>query len=465
MGELWRLSATEAVERLRRNEVSPLEMVDAAASRIAAVEPKVNALPIRFIDEARAEAKAFRREPSDHPGWLAGLPVAIKDYNDVGGQLTTYGAPVFAENRPPKDDRTVATLRANGAIPLAKSNVPEFAGSHTFNPVWGVTRNPWNLGRTAGGSSGGAAAALAAHEVWLANGSCLGGSLRIPASFCGIVGMRPSAGVVPRGDGLPAFDSLWVEGPMARSVPDLALMLDALAALSPHDPLSRPVPSGGYQAAMSRGRPPRRAGFTPNLGLRSVDPEVARICEDAAHRLEAMDSAVEAATPDFSGAIDCFQVLRAAMFAEVRGDLLAKHRDRVNPDIVWNIEKGLNLTGAEIIAACGARNALYHRIARFFDDFDLLLCPTVAVPPFPVEQRFPTEIAGEKLESYIDWMYLTFVITLTGCPAISLPCGVTQDGLPVGLQLVGRPHGDAELLGFARLAEQALAFKPIVFAA
>src|SRR6185295_3458552 len=265
MGELWQLSATEAVDKLRGAEVSPLEMVEAAAARIGAVEPHINALPIRFLDEARAQAKAFRRRPTDHPGWLSGLPIAIKDYNDVGGQLTTYGSPIFAQHRPENDDRTVATLRANGAIPLAKSNVPEFAGSHTFNPVWGVTRNPWDHGRTAGGSSGGAAAALAAHEVWLANGSCLGGSLRIPASFCGIVGFRPSAGLVPRGDGLPAFDSLWVEGPMARSVSDVALMLDAMAGLSEHDPLSRAVPVGGYQAAMAAGRPPRRVGFTADL--------------------------------------------------------------------------------------------------------------------------------------------------------------------------------------------------------
>ena len=464
MSDLWELSATEAVSRLRGGEVSPLEMVEAAAARIAAVEPYINALPIRFLDEARAQAKGFRRRPTDHPGWLSGLPIAIKDYNDVGGQLTTYGSPIFAHYRPDKDDRTVATLRANGAIPIAKSNVPEFAGSHTFNPVWGVTRNPWDRGRTAGGSSGGAAAALAAHEVWLANGSCLGGSLRIPASFCGVVGFRPSAGLVPRGDGLPAFDSLWVEGPMARSVPDIALMLDAMGALSPHDPLSRPPPAGGFQASMRRGRPPRRIGFSANLGLRSIDPEVGRVCENAVQGFKALDCAVEGATPDFSGAIDCFQVLRALMFAGVRGDLVAAERDRINPDIVWNIEKGLKLSGTEIIAAQRARDALFHRVAQYFDMFDLLACPTVAVPPFPVEQRFPTQIAGEKLATYIDWMFLTFVITLTGCPAISLPCGLTQDGLPVGLQLVGRPHGDAELIGMARLLEEALAFEPKVLA-
>jgi amidase len=464
MVHLWQMTATEAVDRLRRGEVSPLDMVDAAAERIAAVEPKVNALPIRFLDVAKEQAKAFRRDASEHPGWLAGLPIAVKDYNDVAGQLTTNGSPIYANNIAAADDRTVATLRANGAIPLAKSNVPEFAGSHTFNPVWGVTRNPWDLGRTAGGSSGGAAAALAAHEVWLANGSCLGGSLRIPASFCGVVGLRPSPGVVPRGDGLPAFDSLWVDGPMARTVPDLALMLDAMADFSKHDPLSRPVPPGGFQAAMRQGRPPRRIGFSADLGLRRVDPEVAAICEAAAQRLGSMGTAMAGAAPDFSGAVDSFQVLRALLFADVRGDLLPAERDRINPDIAWNIEKGQTLTAGEIIQAQRTRHVLFHNVACFFDNHDLLVCPTVAVAPFPVEQRFPTEIAGEKLTTYIDWMFLTFVITLTGCPAISLPCGLTRDGLPVGLQLVGRPHGDAELLGYARLIEQDLAFPQRVMA-
>jgi amidase len=459
MSELWRLTATEAVDKLRRREVSPLEMVDAAARRIAAVEPRINALPIRFVDEARVEARAFRPKDDDHPGWLAGLPIAVKDYNDVAGQLTTAGSPIFAQHRAQHDDRTVATLRANGAIPLAKSNVPEFAGSHTFNPVWGVTRNPWSLGRTAGGSSGGAAAALAAQEICLANGSCLGGSLRIPASFCGVVGLRPSPGVVPRGDNLPAFDSLWVEGPMGRNVSDVALMLDAMARPTAHDPLSRPAPCSGFQAAMRQARPPQRVAFSTNLGLRSVDAEVVALCEAAVRRFGEMGSTVGDDAPDFAGAIESFEVLRALLFVDVRGDLIAHERARINPDIVWNIEKGQKLTAAEVIAATRQRHALFHRVARFFDDHDLLVCPTVAVAPFPVEHRFPTEIAGEKLTTYIDWMFLTFVITLTGCPAISLPCGLTREGLPVGVQLVGRPHGDAELLGFARLFEQAVAFK------
>ncbi|MEZ5651042.1 MAG: amidase family protein [Burkholderiaceae bacterium] len=465
MSELWELSASEAVRLLRDRKVSPVEMLDAAIARIEAVDGEINALPIRFFDEARDEAANARPLPSPSPGWLAGLPVAIKDYNDVGGQLTTYGAPVFADNRPAHDDRTVATLRANGAIPIAKSNVPEFAGSHTFNPLWGVTRNPWNTARTAGGSSGGAAAALAAHESWLANGSCLGGSLRIPASFCGIVGLRPSPGVVPRGDGLPAFDSLWVDGPMGRNVADVALMLDAMSGLSTQDPWSRPPPVGGYQAAMNAARPPRRIGYSDNLGLRGIDREIAGICRNAVHGLADDATRVDDRAPDFSGGIDSFQVLRALMFAGVRGELLPEHRERINPDIVWNIEKGLALTADDIVPAMRTRDRIFHAVAAFFESHDLLACPTVAVPPFAVEQRFPTEIDGEVLTTYIDWMFLTFVLTLTGCPVISLPCGRTADGMPVGIQLMGRPHGDAELLGFARHLEQRLAFAPLRYRA
>ena len=456
--ELIRLTATEAVARLRRREISPLELIDAAVARIEAVDGKVNALPIRFFDIARENARKFmaRKPPADPPpGWLAGLPVAAKDYNDVGGQRTTFGSPIFADSVAPANDHTVDTLEGSGAIFMAKSNVPEFAGSNTFNPVFGATRNPWNLKMTAGGSSGGAAAALASGTQWLAMGSDLGGSLRIPASYCSIVGLRPSPGRVPRGAGLPTFDSLWVEGPMARNVPDLALMLDALSVQHPHDPLSMPAPRVPFAAAMRDARPPRRVAFTPNLGLSNVDPEVAAICRAAAHRFTEMGTAVEDASPDFSNAIDTFQTQRGLLFAALRGDLLARERARINPSIVWNIEKGLKLSADEIIRAERERAALYHRVAAFFDSYDLLLCPTVAVPPYAVEQAYPTRIGDQQLTSYIDWMFLTFVIPLTGCPALSLPCGFTKDGLPVGLQIIGPSHADAAVIAAASLLEQA----------
>ena len=455
--ELIRLTATEAVARLRRREITPLELIDAAAARIEAVDAKVNALPIRFIDIARENARKFiaQKPPQDPPpGWLAGLPVAAKDYNDVGGQRTTFGSPIFADSVAPANDHTVDTLEASGAIFMAKSNVPEFAGSNTFNPVFGATRNPWNLKMTAGGSSGGAAAALASGTQWLAMGSDLGGSLRIPASYCSIVGLRPSPGRVPRGAGLPTFDSLWVEGPMARNVPDLALMLDALSMQHPHDPLSFPAPRVPFAAAMRDARPPRRVAFTPNLGLSNVDPEVAAICRAAAHRFTEMGTAVEDASPDFSNAIDTFQTQRGLLFAALRGNLLVAERARINPSIVWNIEKGLKLSADEIIRAERERAALYHRVAAFFGQYDLLLCPTVAVPPYAVEQAYPTRIGDQQLTSYIDWMFLTFAITLTGCPALSLPCGFTKDGLPVGLQIIGPSHADAAVIAAASLLER-----------
>ena len=458
MTDLWRLSATEAVGLLRAGKLSPLEMVEAAAARIAAVEPRINALPIRFLDTARAEAKRYpaRHDRAGDPRWLGGLPVAVKDYNHVGGQRTTAGSPIYADYVAPEDDLTVATMRANGAIPVAKSNVPEFAGAHTFNTVFGATRNPWDTTRSAGGSSGGAAASLAAGEVWLANGSCLGGSLRIPASFCGIVGLRPSPGRVPRGNGLPAFDHLWVEGPMARSVPDLALFLDAMAVETRQDPLSLPAPATPYVHALRAARPPKRVGFSPDLGIIRADPEVVALCRAGAARFVEMGAVVEEAAPDFSGAIEAFQTLRATMFAAVRGPLLADHRDRIAPEILWNIEKGLHATGEEVIRAEQLRHALFHRVAAFFETHDILALPTVAVPPFAVEARYPEEIGGVKATSYIDWMALTFALTLTSCPCLSLPCGFTRDGLPVGLQLVARPHDEAGLLGAAMFLEQAL---------
>ncbi len=456
--ELTRLTATEAVALLRKGEVTPLEMIDAAAARIEAVEGQVNALPVRFLDIARKKARRLER-PADPPrGWLAGLPVAAKEYNDVAGQRTTYGSPIFADNVTPEDDITVATLEASGAIFIAKSNAPEFAGSNTFNPVYGKTRNPWNLAMTAGGSSGGAAAALASGTVWLAMGSDLGGSLRIPASYCGIVGMRPTPGRVPRGVGLPPFDTLWVEGPMARNVADLALMLDAQSVPHAKDPLSRKAPEVAFVDAVKSPRPPRCVAFSPDLGLVRVDPEVAAICRKAALRFEAIGARVEEAAPDFSDAIDTFQTQRAVLIGATRGELLPKHRDRINPAIVWNIEKGFGLTADEVLRAERNRAALYHRVAGFFDIHDILACPTVAVPPFPVDQAYPTEIGGERLTSYIDWMFLTFVLSLTGCPAMSIPCGFTRSGLPVGLQLVARSHAEAPLLAAARLLEEDLAF-------
>lgn len=456
--ELTRLTATEAVGLLEAGEVAPLDLVDASAARIEEADGRINALPLRFFERAREMARRFPGAGSpgaNKRGWLAGLPIAVKDYNDVAGQVTTYGSPLFTDNVAAASDTTVLVLEASGAIPVAKSNVPEFAGANTFNPVYGATRNPWNLERSAGGSSGGAAAALASGMVWLATGNDLGGSLRIPASFCGVVGLRPSVGRVPRPASNPPFDPLWVEGPLGRTVSDVALMLDAEAAQVAGDPWSMPPPERPFVSAVKSPAAPRLVAFSSNLGLSKVDPEVADICRAGMNAFRQAGAGVDDACPDLSGGIEAFQTLRALMFSSVRGELLEKHRERIAPHIVWNLEKGINLTVDEVLRAERTRARIYADMVSFFRRFDILACPTVAVPPFPVAQAYPTEIAGEKLQTYIDWMFLTFVITLTGCPAISVPCGFTASGLPVGLQLVGRPHGDHELLAAARIFEQA----------
>jgi amidase len=458
-GQLCSMTATEVVALLRRREVSPVELLDAAIARIEQVDPLVNALPIRRFELARDEAKAVRLPDAREaavPGWLGGLPIAVKDYNDVAGAPTTYGSPIFADNRPARSDLTVSRLQQRGAIAVAKSNVPEFAGANTFNTVFGATRNPWNTELTAGGSSGGSAAALASGMVWLATGNDLGGSLRIPASYCGVVGLRPSVGRVPRPESVVPYDPLWVEGPMGRCVADVALMLDAQAYFDPRDPLSVPAPEQSFVDAVRRPRAPGRVGYTPNLGLGKVDREVAELCGAAVRRFGSVGAQVDGDHPDFTGGFEAFQTLRANLVAAVRGPLLESHRDRICPEIIWNIEKGLQQSGADVARAERLRGELFIRVAAWFEHHDVLACPTVAVPPYPVRERFPTSIDGAALSSYIDWMYLTFVLTLTGCPAISVPVGLTRDGRPVGLQLLGRPRGDHDLLAAAQLLEQDL---------
>jgi amidase len=456
---LIRRTAVEVVELLRKGEVTPLELIDASLSRIRAVDPAVNALPTISVEHARDHARRMGGSKIERgsPGWLGGLPIAIKDLMNVTGVRSTQGSPIFADFVPEVSDVQVETLERRGGIVVARSNTSEFgAGANTFNEVFGKTRNPWNTALTCGGSSGGSAVALATGMVWLANGSDLGGSLRIPASFCSVVGMRPSAGWVAQGPSPGAYDTLSVSGPMARNVTDLALMLDAMAGFDPRDPLSRPPPRRSFLERARRPGKPKKAGFSADLGFLPVDPEVHGICEAAARKLGETGATVETAAPDFSGARETFHVLRALRYVTTLGPLYAEHRARLKPDIVANIEAGLNLGAEEIGRAMRERVALHQRVVEFFETYDLLLTPTVIVPPFDVDQRYVEQVEGQRFETYWDWLGLTYAVTLSGCPALSLPCGFTQSGLPVGLQMVGRPYGDGELLGFAALLEQAL---------
>jgi amidase len=456
MTDLIRMTAMEIVAGLRGGAITPLDCLDALERRIAAVNPAVNALPTLCFERARGHARGLMEKPPAARGALAGLPVPIKDLIDVAGVRCTQGSPIFRDRVAETSDVLVRHLEGRGGVVYAMSNTPEFgAGAHTFNEVFGLTRNPWNTKLSASGSSGGAAVALATGMAWVGHGSDLGGSLRNPASFCGVTGLRPSPGRVAATVFSKIDSTLGVEGPMARNVTDLALIFDAMVGEEPEDPLSLPSDGTSYVAAARSGWRPRRVAVSRDLGLPPVDREVAALVLAAAGKLAAEGVIVEEAHPDLSETRDCAQVLRALAYANMK-PLLDQHRDLLKPEVVWNIERGLALTGAEIARAEAQRGAMFRRMRAFFETYDLLLCPTTIVPPFPAEQRYVTECDGVQFSSYVDWLMIVHAVTLTGSPAVSIPCGFTRTGLPVGLQVVAPGRGEARLFAGARFIEEAL---------
>jgi amidase len=458
--ELVRESACAVVGKLNSGEVTPLDLLDVLERRISEVDGKVNALPTLAFDRARAHAEALMKKPIGQRGLLAGLPIPIKDLTNVEGVLTTQGSPIFKDTIPSRSDIAVERLEDNGGVIYAKSNTPEFgAGAHTFNEVFGATRNPWNPSRSASGSSGGAAVALATGMAWLAHGTDMGGSLRNPASFCGIVGMRPSIGRVAHTPAAKIDRNLGVHGPMARNVEDLALLLDAMSGEHPADPLSLPLLSNSFLAAVRSGNKPKRIAYSPDLGITPVDPEVAAITRKAAGRFAEAGAIVEEAHPDLREAHECFHVLRAYDFAISKAALLRTKRDLLKPEVIWNIEEGLKLTVERLERAEAQRVAMAARTLEFFKTYDLLLTPTTIVAPFPIENRYVAECDGKKFDNYVEWLGIVYAITLACCPALSLPCGFTASGLPVGLQLVGPPRGEAKLLAGARVLEDILGLR------
>jgi amidase len=454
---LVRETACAVVEKLKAGEVTPLDLLDVLEKRIAEVDGKVNALPTLCFDRARDRARALMRKPADERGLLAGLPVPIKDLTNVAGVLTTQGSPIYRNNVPERSDLMVENLEGNGGVVYAKSNTPEFgAGANTFNEVFGRTLNPWDTSRSAAGSSGGAAVALATGTAWLAHGSDMGGSLRNPASFCGIVGMRPSIGRVAHTPVSAIDRNLGVQGPMARNVEDLALLLDAMSGEHPADPLSLPRLPATFLSAARSGNKPKRIAYSPDLGITPVDPEVAAITRKAAMRFAEAGAIVEEAHPDLREAHECFHVLRAFDFALHKAALLRTKRDQLKPEVIWNIEEGLKLTVEQLERAEAQRVAMTARTLEFFGKYDLLLAPATIVAPFPIENRYVTECNGKKFDNYVEWLGIVYAITLVCCPALSLPCGFTASGLPVGLQMVAAPRGEARLLAGAKALEDIL---------
>jgi amidase len=451
-------SAVELARRIRAKDLSAREAMAAHLDRVAQVNPRLNAIVTLDPDRAmtRAAEADERIARGDAVGPLHGLPVAHKDLFLTKGMRTTFGSPIFRDYVPSEDALIVERLRSAGAIAVGKTNTPEFgAGSQTFNPVFGATLNPHDETKTCGGSSGGAAVALAARMLPIADGTDMGGSLRNPASFCGVVGLRPSPGRVPSWPAADAWSTLSVDGPMARTVADVALMLSAIAGPDPRSPISQDTPGGAFAAPLDRDVRGVRVAWWIDFGGAPVDPRVRRIVNAQRGVFESLGCRVEDAEPDFSGFDDVFKTIRAVAFLTGVAPRIGSHRDKAKETIRWEIERGERLTPGEIAFALTQRTVLYHRMAQFLERHEFFVMPTVQVPPFSVDQPYPTAIDGVRMATYIDWMQSCYFISVVGNPAISVPCGFTDDGLPIGLQIVGRHRDDFGVLQMAYAYESA----------
>ena len=456
--EPWRRSATELQTAIRRRELSCVEVMQSHLARIEAVNPLLNAIVTLDAElglrEAAAADAALGRDAATGP--LHGLPMAIKDLEDTAGMRTTYGSPIYRDHVPTADTLLVARLRRAGAIVIGKTNTPEFgAGSQTFNAVFGATRNPYDRTRTPGGSSGGAAAAVASGMTPFADGSDLGASIRNPASFCNVVGLRTSPGRVPAVPSSDAWNPMGVLGPLARTVQDAALLLRAMAGPDPRAPLSLDDPPDAFVLGDGIDARGARIAWSRNLGDLPVEPAVTAVLEDHRGALEAMGCVVEDVEPDLTAADDAFEVLRAVGFAQAFGPMLETHGDQLKDTVVWNTRVGLALTGADVARALGVQTEMFERMRALLERYDALALPVSQVAPFAVEQEWVTEIAGTAMGSYFEWMRSCSRITVTAHPAISLPAGFTPGGLPVGVQLVGRHRGELALLRLAAAIEHA----------
>jgi amidase len=449
-------SAKKLARQIRSRKLSALEVMKAYVAQIERVDPKVNAIVTFLPEQALKQAKTLDRKGA-RPGPLAGLPIAYKDLVVTKGIRTTFGSPIYADNVPDEDHVLVERLKAAGAITLGKTNTPEFgAGSQTFNKVFGATLNPYDLDKTCGGSSGGAAAAVACGMLPFADGSDLGGSLRNPGNFCNVVGFRPTPGRTPNYPADDAWGTLPVLGPIARTVEDVAFLFSAMAGPDIRSPISITEPGTAFARPLARDFRKVRVAWSRDLGGLPVDPRVTKVLDARRKVFEALGCVVEQAAPDLTGADEVFQVLRALGFVQKYGSLLAQHRDKMKDTVVWNIEQGLKLEGPRVARAMALRSDLYRRMREFMQRYEFLLLPVNQVPPFPASQPYVDTINGVKLASYIDWMKTCWYITVTSHPAISVPAGFTGDepGLPVGLQIVGRYRDDFGVLQLAHAFEQ-----------
>jgi amidase len=452
------MTAIDLARALRARELSAVEVMQAHLQQIEAVNPEVNAIVTLTAETALAEAKAAdqRLARGEAAGPLHGLPVAHKDLFPTRGVRTTFGSPAYRDYVPDADALPVERLKLAGAITVGKTNTPEFgAGGQTFNAVFGATLNPYDPTRTCGGSSGGAAVALACGMVPLADGTDLGGSLRNPANFCNVVGLRPSPGRVPTWPDQLAWYPFTVAGPMARTVADCALLLSVLAGPDDRSPIALETPGSAFAAPLERDFRGVRVAWSRDLGGLPVDPRVAEVLQGQRDVFEQLGCRVEEAEPDLADADEVFRLWRAWRMELRVGDLLDRRRELLKEAVIWNAEQGRAISGPQLARAEARHTALYHRMREFMRRHEFLVLPVNSVPPFPVTQEYPPEIAGVPSATYIDWMKTCYFITVTGHPAISVPCGFTGEGLPVGIQIVGRHRDDFGVLQLAHAFEQA----------
>ncbi|SFO90350.1 amidase [Actinomadura madurae] len=457
--EICFASARDLARRIRTRDLSAREVLQAHLDQIERTNPRVNAVVTLVAERAAEQARAAdeRLAAGEEPGPLHGLPVAHKDTHATAGIRTTSGSPIFADHVPAEDELVVERIRAAGAVTLGKTNTPEFAaGSHTFNPVFGLTRNPYDPSRSAGGSSGGAAAALACGMHPLADGGDMGGSLRNPASFCNVAGLRPSPGRVPSWPVAAAWSTLGVQGPMAREVADVALLLSVLAGPDPRSPIALETPGSAFAAPLDGDLAGLRVAWAPDLGgTIPVEPAVTGVLEPAVKVFQELGCAVEEAAPDLTGADEVFRTLRAWHWDITLRPLLDERRGEFKESLAANIDAGRSLTGADLGRAETLHTALFHRMREFFGRYDALLLPVSQVPPFDADLEYPEEVAGQRMHDYLEWMRSCFLISATGCPALSVPAGFTSGGLPVGLQIVGPHRADLAVLRIGHAFEQA----------
>ena len=459
--DLCELTACQLVAYLREKRVSAREVMAAHLTRIDQINPTVNAI-VTLVPEAALDAADVADAAlaaGNAVGPLHGLPVAHKDLFVTAGIRTTFGSLAFADHVPDETALIVERERQAGAITIGKTNTPEFgAGSQTFNQVFGATRNPYDPTKTCGGSSGGAATALATGMVPIADGSDFGGSLRNPASFCNVVGLRPSPGRVPRWPSPAPWFGFNVHGPMARTVADVALLLDAIAGPDARAPLSQAVPAPRLSEGLGRDLRGLRVAWSPDLGGLPVDPAVTSVLDRQRSTFEALGCVTDEAHPDLADADEIFTTWRAWYFDLAFGPVLDRHPGVLKDTVVWNIEAGRALGGPQLAVAERKRAALYHRVRRFMDEYEFLLLPVSQVTPFDVDQPYVTRINDQPLPTYLDWMKSCYQVSVTQLPAVSVPAGFTDDGLPVGLQIVGRPFDDLGVLQLAHAFEQATGF-------